>query len=227
MGLPNGLHHLAIATKDIKAQIEFFTQACGMELVALYWMHGIPNTFHGFVQMGKSCIAFVQGPEMDDIEPAPGVSHAPWTGAPVAPGAMQHVALNVDSFDDLLAMRDRLRSHDVWVWGPIDHGFCQSMYFAGPEGLSLEIATGAGIDERAWIDPEVQGLCEISADEVQAMKYPEAYDRPAEPVAQPKTDPSKPQMIYPSPEIYEQVMNTSDEEMWERASETTPPVQVD
>src|SRR2546429_5750238 len=40
MGLPNGIHHLAICTKDIKKQIEFFTQVCGMELVALYWMHG-------------------------------------------------------------------------------------------------------------------------------------------------------------------------------------------
>ena len=25
MGLPNGIHHLAICTKDIKQQIEFFT----------------------------------------------------------------------------------------------------------------------------------------------------------------------------------------------------------
>jgi len=36
MGLPNGVHHPAIFTKDIKGQIEFFTQVCGMELVALY-----------------------------------------------------------------------------------------------------------------------------------------------------------------------------------------------
>ena len=36
MGLPNRVHHLAICTNDIKGQIEFFTQVCGMELVALY-----------------------------------------------------------------------------------------------------------------------------------------------------------------------------------------------
>src|SRR2546422_2918529 len=54
MGLPNGIHHLAICTKDIKKQIEFFTQVCGMELVALYWMHGVKNTFHGFVKLGDS-----------------------------------------------------------------------------------------------------------------------------------------------------------------------------
>ena len=36
MGLPNGVHHLAICTRDMKSQIEFFTQVLGMELVALY-----------------------------------------------------------------------------------------------------------------------------------------------------------------------------------------------
>lgn len=35
MGLPNGLHHIAICTKDIKGQIEFYSQVVGMELVAL------------------------------------------------------------------------------------------------------------------------------------------------------------------------------------------------
>ena len=36
----DGLHHLAICTADMKAQIAFFTDKLGMELVALYWMHG-------------------------------------------------------------------------------------------------------------------------------------------------------------------------------------------
>lgn len=54
MGLANGVHHLAICTKDIKQQIEFFTQAVGAELVALYWMHGVDKTFHGFLKLGNS-----------------------------------------------------------------------------------------------------------------------------------------------------------------------------
>ncbi len=226
MGLPNGLHHLAIATKDIKAQIEFFTQTCGMELVALYWMHGIPKTFHGFLQMGKSSLAFVQGPEMDDIEPQPGVSHAPWTAAPVAPGAVQHIALNVDSFDDLLAMRDRLRSHDVWVWGPIDHGFCQSIYFAGPEGLMLEFSTSeAAINAEAWIDPEVVELCGIEAEELKKYKTPPAFVSQGGKVPQARVDPARLPMDFPpgGPDLY----NMTDEEVWEQMSETTPPVEVE
>src|SRR6185503_250037 len=107
---------------DIKAQIEFFTEVIGMELVALYWMHGVEKTFHAFLHLGdSSSLAFVQGPEMQEIEPVPGVSHAGFTAGPVAGGAMQHVALNVDSEANLLAIRDRLRTHGHWVMGPIDH----------------------------------------------------------------------------------------------------------
>ncbi len=98
MGLPNGIHHLAICTKDIKQQIEFFTQVCGMELVALYWMHGVKNTFHGFLRLGdSSSIALVASPEIGEIQPIKGVSHPAWTASPVAPGAMQHLAMNVDT----------------------------------------------------------------------------------------------------------------------------------
>ena len=110
MGLPNGVHHIAIATKDIKKQIEFYTEVVGMELVALYWMHGVEKTFHGFLRMNdSSSIAFVQGPELASIEGVPGVSHAPWTSSPVAPGGMQHRALTAYTYDDLLAILDRAR----------------------------------------------------------------------------------------------------------------------
>jgi len=116
MGLPNGVHHLAICTKNMKEQIEFFTQVVGMELVALYWMHGVKNTYHGFVRLGdSSSIAFVQGPESGEIQPQTGVSHASWTAGLVAPGAMQHLALNVDTEEDLLAMRDHMHVTMNWV----------------------------------------------------------------------------------------------------------------
>ena len=168
MGLPNGVHHLAICTKDIKKQIEYFSQVVGMELVALYWMHGVDNTFHGFMKMSdSSSIAFVQHPDVAKIQPIKGVSHAGHTTQNVAPGAMQHLALNVDSYADLIAIRDRVRSHGHWVMGPLDHGFCKSIYLAAPEGIMLEFSTseGGSIDAEAWIDPEVQALAGITAEE--------------------------------------------------------------
>ena len=92
-----------------------------------------------------SYVAFVQSPK-NPTEPVWGVSHAGNSGAPVTAGAMQHVALHVDTLDELLTMRDRIRSRGVQVMGPIDHGFVQSFYFAGPENLSLEVCTGSSID---------------------------------------------------------------------------------
>ena len=51
MTRPNGVHHLAICTAHMKEQIAFFTDVLGMELVALYWMHGVEGTWHGFLRL--------------------------------------------------------------------------------------------------------------------------------------------------------------------------------
>src|SRR5437773_701552 len=73
----NDLHHLAIATADIKTQIEFFSDVLGMELVALYWMHGVDGCFHGFMKLhDRASIAFVQTPDNHKIPPEIGVTHA-------------------------------------------------------------------------------------------------------------------------------------------------------
>ncbi len=222
---PNGVHHLAISTRDIKAQIEFFTDVLGGELKALYWMHGVEGTFHGFVELNPSSyIAFVQHPgNPDTIEL--GVTHAGNAGGPVAAGTMQHVAFSVDTLDDLYAMRDRIRSRGVVVMGPINHGMCQSMYFAGPEGLALEVATGSGIDERAWIDPEVVALAGIEAGELAGYIAPADYERPEQPVRQPAYDPTKPHLVYP-PATYERILTLPDEVFWSSV-ENQPPVHVD
>jgi catechol 2,3-dioxygenase-like lactoylglutathione lyase family enzyme len=227
MGLPNGVHHLAICTKDIRKQIDFFTQVCGMELVALYWMHGVKNTFHGFVKMGdSSSIAFVQGPEIGEIQPVKGVSHAAWHASPVAAGVMQHVALNVDSEAELLAMRDRVRSHGYWVMGPIDHGFCKSIYLAAPEGIMLEFSTSEGkpIDAEAWIDPEVVRLSGINSEELQRFKNPPAFASQGGTVPQPAPEQSK--LLPEFPPENRRVLRMTDEEILTKLSETTPPVQV-
>jgi catechol 2,3-dioxygenase-like lactoylglutathione lyase family enzyme len=224
----NGVHHLAISTGDMKAQLEFFTDVLGAELKALYWMHGVPKTFHGFVKLSDTCyIAFVQSPETGSIEPIIGVSHAGSAAAPSAPGTMQHLALNVDSLDELLAIRDRIRDRGVNVFGPLDHGMCHSIYFAGPEHLALEVATSAApIDERAWIDPEVVRLLDIDDSELEALKVPADFDGKGGTVAQPPIDSSRPQLIMP-PGLLEAVMGMSDDEVTARLSEPTPPVAVE
>ena len=220
---PTGVNHLAISTNDMKAQLTFFSDVLGCPLKALYWMHGVAETFHGFVELSPtSYIAFVQSPRNPkDMEL--GVTHAGNMTGTTAAGTMQHVSLHVDTMDDLLALRDRIRSRGVPVFGPIDHGMIRSMYFAGPEGLVLEISCGSGIDDAQWVDPEVVELCGISGDELARLRVPVAYAAPATPVPQPPPDPTKPVMSYP-PAVYDKVFGVSDAEAWERFSETTPPV---
>jgi catechol 2,3-dioxygenase-like lactoylglutathione lyase family enzyme len=225
MARANGLHHLAIMTADIKRQIGFFSDVLGMELVALYWMHGVEGAWHAFLRLhDHASIAFVQTPDVAGIAPQMGVSHAGNPGLPSAAGTMQHVALNVDTAADLLALRDRIRSRGVVVFGPIDHGMCKSIYFAGPEGLSLEIATSAAaIDADAWIDPEVVALAGIAPDELARYRRPAAYAGQGGTVAQPPYDAAKPHMTYPA-EQYRMMLGLADDEFTRMTSQPDPPV---
>ncbi len=222
-----GLHHLAICTGDMKSQIEFFTDKLGMELVALYWMHGVENTWHGFLRLNdESSIAFVHNPDIKEIPIHLGESHAGNPGANSAPGTMQHVALKVKDRNELLAMRDRLRSKGVPVMGPMDHGMCMSIYFAGPENLALELSCSEEpINQEAWIDPEVQALAGISDEELARYKRPADYADQSGAVPQPALDGPGPHMTNYPPGAYEAVMSLPDEVVWNMV-ENEPPVPV-
>jgi catechol 2,3-dioxygenase-like lactoylglutathione lyase family enzyme len=201
----------------------------GMQLVALYWMHGVEGAWHGFMKLNDhSYLAFVQTPAIEKIERVLGVSHSGSPGAASAGGTMQHLALNVDTLDELLALRDRIRSRGLTVVGPIHHGMCDSIYFAGPEDLSLEISTSQkAIDARAWIDPEVVALAGISAAELARYESPEPISPTGGALPQPPLDRSKPTMRGWPPGLYEALAAMPDEEFTARMSETEPPVKVD
>jgi catechol 2,3-dioxygenase-like lactoylglutathione lyase family enzyme len=228
MTQPNGVHHFAICTADIKGQVAYFTDVLGMELVALYWMHGVEGAWHGFLKLNDQCsIAFVQTPRIARIPVEIGKTHSGNPGGDCAPGTLQHIAFNVDTEAELLTMRDRIRSRGVDVFGHIDHGFCKSIYFAGPENLCLEVSTSEGqaIDPEAWIDPEVVALAGITADELRRYKSPAAFTRLTAPVPQPAFDPARPHMTFP-PGVYQKIFGASDQEIFTRMSETEPPVKV-
>lgn len=225
----NGVHHLAVATKDIKAQIEFFNDVLGCELVALYWMHGVEGAWHGFLKLNDTCsIAFVETSAIKDIDRTIGITHAGSGAGPCAGGTMQHLAFNVNTYEDLLAMRDRIRSRGLTVFGPLDHGMCHSIYFAGPEDLSLEVATSAKpIDGRAWIDPEVVELAGITAEELERYRNPVAFETPESPVPQPAFDPEIPWQRGFAQEAYQAIIAMPDDVLTAKLSENTPPVLVE
>lgn len=228
MNKVQGLHHLAICTADMKAQIEFFTDKLGMELQALYWMHGVKNTWHGFLRLNdESSIAFVHNPDISGIPSVLGQTHAGNPGANTAGGVMQHLALKVRDHAELLAMRDRLRSKGVPVMGPIDHGMCCSIYFAGPEHLSLELSySNQPIDARAWVDPEVVQLAGISEDELSRYCAPPPFEAQGGTVPQPDlgSAPGPHMSNYPAGR-YERILSLPDEALL-HSVDNQPPVRT-
>ncbi len=228
MAHPVGIHHLALSTGNMKAQIEFFTDVLGMELVALYWMHGVEGAWHGFMKLDEDCaVAFVFVPGNEKIGTEIGVTH-PGSGAGTSsPGTMQHISFNVPTMEALLNMRDRIRSRGVNVMGPIRHGFCQSIYFSGPENLALEVATSEGAEypldhKQTWIDPEVVGLAGITEEELARFTNPAPYAGEKGAVSQPAYDANKPHPPMPK-EMLEGLYGIPDDVFTAQASETTPP----
>jgi catechol 2,3-dioxygenase-like lactoylglutathione lyase family enzyme len=223
----DGLHHIAICTADMKRQIEFFTDVLGMELVALYWMHGVENTWHGFLRLNdESCVAFVHNPDIARVPVSLGTTHAGNPGANCARGTMQHLALRVKDERELLAMRDRIRTKGVPVLGPIDHGMCKSIYFAGPEHLSLELSCSeAPIAADAWIDPEVVGLAGIDAAELDRYRRPAGFADQGGAVPQPRATSPGPHMSNYPPGAYERLIGIPDSAMYHSVP-NEPPVKT-
>jgi catechol 2,3-dioxygenase-like lactoylglutathione lyase family enzyme len=224
---PNGVHHIAVMTADIKKQIAFFTDVLGCKLSAIFDMHGVPGAFHAFVHLSDHCyFSFVQMDDIGDIPATIGITHAGTGAGKAAAGVMQHLAFNVDNEADLLAMRDRIRVKGVNVIGPIDHGVCQSIYFAGPEGLTLEVATSdREMDQRLWIDPKVLDRVGISADEAERYKAPDRYAGEGGTVPQPPIDRAKPHQAYPD-EMYKAMIALPDQVVGQMVSYNKPPVEM-
>lgn len=221
---PNGIHHIAIMSADMKAQLTFFTQVMGFPLKGLFEMHGVPGGKHAFLEMGPdSYFSVVELAGVDAIPSTIGITHA-GTGAGIcAKGTMQHIAFRVPDEAGLIAMRDRIRSKGVPAIGPIGHGFCRSIYFAGPEGLTLEVSCQvAELDPAHWVDPKMLDECGISGEEAQAMLNPPPCTSTS-PVAQPSYDPAVPNLAYP-PAAWQHIMATPDEVITRQGSYDEPPV---
>jgi catechol 2,3-dioxygenase-like lactoylglutathione lyase family enzyme len=222
---PNGIHHIALMTGDMKSQLAFFSDVLGCKLVAIFDMHGVPGGFHAFLHLEDHCsFSLVQLPGTGEIPIQLGVTHAGSGSGVSAPGTMQHLAFKVDSREDLLSIRDRIRTRGVNVIGPINHGMCQSIYFAGPEQLALEVAwSDAAIEPKRWIDPAVLDKIGVSADEAARYAAPDDYAGEGGTVPQPPYDPAKPHQVMPEA-MYKAILAAPDEAIWAAASYGEPPV---
>jgi hypothetical protein len=64
-----------------------------------------------------------------------------------------HIALGAepDVFDSML---DKARTEGVEVRGPVDHGFCRSIYMRDPNGYVVKLTASTGVQQEI-IDPSV------------------------------------------------------------------------
>lgn len=138
LGRPTMLSHVAYITHDTAATVRFYSDLLGMELVNAVLDDSIPSTgdpvpyFHSFFRMADgSTVAFFEAPELPP-EPAP--THPAYD-------VFRHLALQVDSRDDVDAWREWLVENGVDVLGPVDHKIIYSIYFHDPNGNRLEITT--------------------------------------------------------------------------------------
>lgn len=210
-----GASHVAFMTNDMKAQIEFYTQVVGYRLVGIFPFHGVDGASHCFLDSGNGfLLSFVQLAG-DKVEPVYGVSHATDTGCPIAGGALQHIALAVDTMDDMFALRDRLRTAGYAVFGPLEHGICQSMYLGSPEGILLEFSTTEGcvpLATEQWIMPETAAGLNMNEQDLERYINPPQPASQGGAVPQPPADRAIPATPIPKA-MFEQFGYLSDEEL--------------
>lgn len=129
-----GVNHLALVTTDMEKTVRFYRDVLGMKLVGTTGGAQDYPYRHYFLSLGPgSTIAFFEWP---DVELPPRKD----SGIPATGRQFDHVAIGVDSEDDLAAAQDRLRAADVDVSEVVDHGLCRSIYFEDPNGISIELA---------------------------------------------------------------------------------------
>lgn len=156
----DGVDHLAFVTWRPRETYEFYTGALGMPLVhaitATGWVtEDHPDFVHFFFDMGRgNRIAFFYYFGLPEEPPPSDLMHR-----------SRHLAFHVETEEELLAWRSRLKAHGVRVTTPLAHELIESIYFDDPNGIQLEITRPlremSGIDAR---DAEltVQALTDVA-----------------------------------------------------------------
>ena len=134
-----GIHHVALATKDAKANHEFYTGPMGFRLVRVEVAPSGKRGWakHLFYDTGVGgMIAFwdLHDPDLPDgwtpaISDGLGLPH--WSN---------HIAFTATDLDDLEARKQRWLDHGLDCW-EIDHGWCRSIYVNDPNEILVEFCT--------------------------------------------------------------------------------------
>ena len=141
------IHRVAYRCKDAKETVEWYAKHLDMDFILAFSEDEVPSTkapdpyMHVFLDAGGgNVLAFFELPTQPDMGSDPNT-----------PDWVQHLALQVDSVDALLAAKDKLVSAGIDVVGPTDHTLFKSIYFFDPNGHRLELAANTpkeGIEEK-------------------------------------------------------------------------------
>jgi len=131
----HGLHHFAYRCKDAEETRRFYEDVLGLPLYHIIQSDHVPSTgeycpyTHIFFRMRDgSCIAFFD--LGDDVAAEK---------SPNTPDWVNHIALRVDTVDELEQVKARLKAHGHEVIGVTDHEIFKSIYFFDPNGIRVEL----------------------------------------------------------------------------------------
>jgi lactoylglutathione lyase len=147
------VHHVAYRCIDAKQTVEWYGKHLDMGFVLAIAEDEVPSTkepdpyMHVFLDAGQgNVLAFFELP-----------TRAPMDRDRNTPTWVQHLALEVESVEKLLATKQRLEGAGVEVIGPTDHTIFKSIYFFDPNGHRLELCANtsspqmmAKLDEVKW-----------------------------------------------------------------------------
>lgn len=130
-----GLHHFAWRCRDAEETRHFYEDILGLPLVHIIRADNVPSTgehcpyVHLFFELcDGSCVAFFDLGDDTAAEPSPNT-----------PAWVNHMALQVDSVEDVERAKRRLEDAGVEVLGITDHHFVKSIYFFDPNGFRMEL----------------------------------------------------------------------------------------
>jgi len=149
------IHHVAYRCNDAKETVEFYQRVLGMDFQLAIAENEVPSTkapdpyMHVFLDAGMgNVVAFFELPN----SPPMGID-------PNTPNWVQHIAFEVETFDELMSAKTRIEAKGVEVLGPTNHGIFQSIYFRDPNGHRLELAvntrTAAEMAELHRVAPDM------------------------------------------------------------------------
>ena len=137
------IHHVAYRCIDARQTVEWYGRHLGMDFILAIAEDEVPSTrepdpyMHVFLDAGHgNVLAFFELP-----------TRAPMELDRNTPAWVQHLALQLDTMDELLATRQRLQDAGIEVIGPVNHTIFKSIYFFDPNGHRLELTVNTGTPE--------------------------------------------------------------------------------